>query len=60
MNTIISIILLLVGFYAIYYTYKDKKNHSGFNSAYIFHIRGYIAGVIFISIGVLRLFGFLN
>lgn len=59
MDTIISI-LLLIGFYAIYYTHKNEKNHSSFNSAYIFHIRGYIAGIIFISISVLRLFGYLN
>ena len=60
MKTIITILLLLVGIYAIYYTYKDRKKHSSFNSAYIFHFRGYIAGIIFIVIGLLRLFGYLK
>lgn len=60
MKTIISISLLLIGFFAFYHTYKDKKNHSGFNTEYIVHFRGYIAGVIFITIGLLRLFGYLK
>ena len=60
MKTIISILLLLIGFFAFYYTYKDEKNHSGFNTGYIIHLRGYVAGLIFITIGLLRLFGYLK
>lgn len=56
MNYLYSILCFAIGFFALWFNYKDKKRiNIGFNLEYIIHIRGYIGGAIFIIGGIMYL-----
>ena len=57
MNIFWSISLIVLGIFILIITKNDgKKRKMELTTSYIMHLKGYIGGIIFIIIGLIKLF----
>ena len=53
-NTLIPILLIVVGFIIFYLTYKDNTTRKAtLTTSYIMHLKGFIGGFFLIIIGII-------
>lgn len=61
MNTFWSIALIVLGILILIITINDgRKKKTELTTSYIMHLKGYIGGIIFIIIGLIKFFLSIN
>lgn len=57
MKILVAVVTIIVGLYFIYSNYNDGKDKEidFTDRSYIVHLGGYLAGIIFILVGILML-----